>query len=366
MTATMEALAFVSSLLCLIYVTVAGAIHRGLSRTAAGRNAELHDVTVVIPARNEAHRIEACLAALAEQTYPPERTDVIVVDDRSTDDTARRALAWTDRIPGLRVARDTEPALACPKKNALDAGIRVGAGEIILTTDADCIPSPDWIASTVRAFDTDVGMVAGYAPLSAGKRLLSGLLALQGLVVSTLAAGSMGLGFPLTCSGRNLAYRRAAFHDAGGFGPIGHIHGGDDVLLMRRIAKRTPWRIRFNPEARVDSQPHTDGLFRRQVRYQSKAVHYGYSVLLVAACIYIFHVALAAGPFLAWQHPVFRVPFGLMVAAKFLADWLLLLRAARRFSARKILRLFPLLELISVPYVVVICAAGALAPSRWK
>lgn len=362
----MEALAFVSSLLCLVYVIVAGAIHRGLSRLSAGRNTALPGVTVVIPARNEAHRIGTCLAALAEQTYPPERTEVIVVDDRSNDDTARRALAWVDRIPGLKVVRAAEGALACPKKNALDAGIAAGAGEIILTTDADCIPSSDWIASTVRAFDPDVGMVAGYAPLLPGRGLLSGLLALQSLVVSALAAGSIGLGFPLTCSGRNLAYRRRAFHDAGGFGPIGHIEGGDDVLLMRRMVARTAWRIRFNPRARVDSRPHVDRLYRRQVRYQSKAVHYGYSVLLVAACIYIFHVALAAAPFLAWRHPAFRVPFGVMVAAKLLADWLLLSKAARRFNARKILRLFPLLELISVPYVVVICAAGALAPSRWK
>lgn len=366
MTSTIEALVSATYLLCLIYVIVAGAIHRGLSRLASGCNAELHDVTVVIPARNEAHSIETCLAAIAEQTFPPERTEVIVVDDRSTDDTARRALTWTDRIPGLKVVRVTESALACPKKNALDAGIRAGAGGIILTTDADCIPSSDWIASTVRAFDPEVGMVAGYAPLLPGKGLLSRLLALQSLVVSTLAAGSMGLGTPLTCSGRNLAYRRAAFQDAGGYGPIGQIRGGDDVLLMRRIATRTGWRVRFNPEARVDSHPHADGLFRRQVRYQSKAVHYGFSVLLVAVCIYIFHVALAAAPFLAWHHPAFRVHFGLMVAAKLLADWLLLSRAARRYHARKILRLFPLLELISVPYVVVICAAGVLAPSRWK
>ncbi|MDE3000472.1 MAG: glycosyltransferase [Gemmatimonadota bacterium] len=362
----MEALAFVSYLLCLVYVIVAGAIHRGLRRLTPGNSVESPDVSIVIPARNEAHRIDGCLAALAEQSYPHELTEIIVVDDRSTDDTARRALAWSDRIPGLKVVRVTEGVVVCPKKNALVAGIRSGAGEIILTTDADCIPSSDWIAATVRAFDTDVGMVAGYAPLLPGKGLLSRLLALQSLVVSTLAAGSMGLGLPLTCSGRNLAYRRAVFHDAGGFGPIGHIRGGDDVLLMRRIATRTAWRIRFNPDARVDSKPHTDGLFRRQVRYQSKAVHYGYSVLLVAACVYIFHVALAAAPFLAWHHPAFRVPFGVMVAAKLLADWLLLARAARRFNARKILRLLPLLELISVPYVVVICAAGALAPSRWK
>ena len=366
MTAPMEALAFVSSLLCLVYVVVAGAIHRGLGRLSAGGNADTPDVTVVIPARNEARRIDRCLSALAEQTYPPERTLVIVVDDHSTDDTARIAMAWTDRIPGLKVVQATGGPHACSKKNALDAGIRAGAGEIILTTDADCIPSSDWIASTVRAFDPDVGMVAGYAPLIPKRGALSGLLALQGLVVSTLAAGSIGLSFPLTCTGRNLAYRRSAFHDAGGFDPIGHIRGGDDVLLMRRIASNTAWRIRFNPDACVRSSPHTDGLYRRQVRYQSKAVHYGFSVLPVALTLYIFHVVLAAAPFLAWLNPALRFPFGMIGAAKILADWLLLSGAARRFNARRILRLFPLLELISVPYVVVICAAGALARSRWK
>ena len=153
----MEALAFVSSLLCLVYVVVAGAIHRGLSRLSAGSNADTPDVTVVIPARNEAHRIDRCLSALAEQTYPPERTRVIVVDDHSTDDTARVAMAWTDRIPGIKVVQATDGPHACPKKNALDTGIRAGAGEIILATDADCIPSSDWIASTVRPWSRSAG-----------------------------------------------------------------------------------------------------------------------------------------------------------------------------------------------------------------
>ena len=223
-----------------------------------------------------------------------------------------------------------------------------------------------WIASTVRAFDPDVGMVAGYAPLVPKSGLLSRLLALQSLVVSALAAGSMGLGLPLTCTGRNLAYRRSAFHDAGGFEPIGHIRGGDDVLLMRRIASQTAWRIRFNPEATVSSSPHTDGIYQRQVRYQSKAVYYGNSVLLVAVSIYIFHLILAAGPLLAWQEPAFLFPFGLIAAAKILADWLLLYGAARLFKARQLLWSFPIMELLAVPYIVLFCALGAFSLSRWK
>ncbi len=366
MTATTETLAFASGFLCILYVFLACAFRTGLSRLSAGRNAERPDVTVVVAARNEAKRIDGCLEALSRQTYPPEHTQVIVVDDRSTDDTACRALSWTGRIPGLKVVRATGGPFACPKKSALKMGIHSGAGEIILTTDADCIPSSGWIASSVRAFDPEVGMVAGQAPLVPRRGLLSGLLALQSLVVAALAAGSMGLGFPLTCSGRNLAYRRSAFHDAGGFEPIGHIRGGDDVLLMRRIASRTAWRVRFNPDASVSSYPHTDGLYRRQVRYQSKAVHYGISVLLVALSLYIFHVLLAAGPFLALRHPALWFPFGLMAAVKILADWLLLSRAARRFNARQVLWLFPLLELIAVPYIVLFCALGALAPSHWK
>ena len=363
-----DAFAGISMALGAFYLLLIAALRLGLYRLRPGSRAAEMAVTVVVAARNESRCIDACLSALSAQDYPADRVEVVVVDDRSTDDTACRAQRWTGRIPGLRVIGVADRRYRCPKKNALDAGIRAGTGNLILTTDADCRPPPGWIASTVRCFAPDVGMVIGHAPLISEGGVLRGLLALQSLVVSALAAGSAGAGFPLSCSGRNLAYRRRAFHDAGGFAAIGHIPGGDDVLLMRQIASRTAWKIRFNPEsgAGVPSDPHIDGLFHRQVRYQSKAMHYGVSALLLALPVYMFHLVLLACLPVACIHPEYRLPVALILAGKFALDGLFLWAAARRFDAWRAMRWFPILELVSIPYIVFVCALGALKPARWR
>ena len=354
-----------------VYLMLLLAFLAGICRLRPGTCKAQPTVTVVVAAHSESENIDACLSALAAQRYPSDRTEIVVVDDRSTDDTPSRAGQWAGRIPGLRVVRVADARYACPKKNALDLGIRTGSGELILTTDADCRPPPSWIASTARCFDAATGMVIGYAPLiPSNTGRLQGLLSLQGLVVSALAAGSAGIGFPLTCSGRNLAYRRSAFEAVGGFSAIGHILGGDDVLLMRRIAACTEWNVRFNPDAGsgVPSTPHDYGMFRRQVRYQSKAVHYGIPVLILALPMYIFHSILAAGPLLLYACAELRWPLAGLLAAKTIADAAFLKTAAVRFGAPLRTAWFILLELISVPYVVLFCALGAFKPGRlrWK
>jgi cellulose synthase/poly-beta-1,6-N-acetylglucosamine synthase-like glycosyltransferase len=345
------------------------ALRWGLGRHGHGDDsAGRPTVSVVIAARNEARNIDACLAHLARQDYPPELTQVAVVDDASEDDTADRAESWTNRVPNLRVIRSQSLRYRCRKKSAVDRGIRETTGDVILTTDADCRPPPTWISAMADRFGPGAGVVIGHAPLVPGPGVVQALLALQAVVVSALSAGSAGLGLPLTCTGRNLAYRREAFEKVGGFDAIGHIVGGDDVLLMRLIARRTSFAVRYQPDpkAHVPSDVHGSGLFARQVRYQSKAVHAGPFVLILAFCVYIFHLALAAGPLVACVRPDVWQPLGLLLLLKAVADGAFLRRAGRLLQDRFRLVWVPALALISVPYVVLFFALGALGASRWK
>ncbi len=362
----MGALVIAGMALGALYILLLSAAWIGIRRTRIGSSFERPSVTVVIAARNEADAIDACLSALAAQSYAADRTEVVVVDDRSSDDTVARACRWADRIPGLRVLSVSRTRRRCPKKNALELGIRAGTGELILTTDADCRPPPGWMDATARAFEPDVGMVLGHAPLLPKSGMLGGLLALQAFVVSALGAGSAGVGFPLTCSGRNLSYRRTAFDEVDGFDGIGDVLGGDDVLLMRKIASQTRWKVRFNPSPGVPSRPHTDRLFTRQLRYQSKSLHYGFPALLVALPVYIFHVLLACIPVLSVCFPEFWPVLGTWAGAKVLADALFLWGAASCFASRRSMVWFSVLVLISVPYIVFFSGLGALKPSRWR
>lgn len=354
--------------LCAVYLSLIAAFLLGLFRRSRAVHTQRLTVSVIVPARNEADNIDACLRALVAQTYPSERVEIIVVDDRSTDGTADRVGQWTRRSPHIRCLSVAQRYCACPKKNALWHGIAQSRGEIVFTTDADCRPGPLWIASTLAHFAPEVGMVIGHAPLLKNEKALSGLLSLQALIVSTLAAGSAGIGFPLTCSGRNLAYRRKAFDAVDGFAAIGHIVGGDDVLLMRQVAQKSAWKIRFNADADafVPSASHADHLIHRQVRYQSKAVHYGIPVLILASAVYIFHAVLSTLPVLYWVDAELFFATGGCLVAKVIADAVFLLCGASRFKSLNSLWWFPALEILIAPYIVIACALGACSSFKWK
>ena len=354
--------------LCAVYFMLTAILLFGLFRRSRSVNTPRVSVSIIVPARNEAANIDACLQALATQTYPDDLMEIIVVDDRSTDDTAARIDKWTRYLPNLSRVSVTHQNYACPKKNALWQGIKHARGDIIFTTDADCRPGPNWIASTLLHFAPDVGMVIGHAPLLKNEKTLSGLLSLQALIVSTLAAGSAGIGFPLTCSGRNMAYRRKAFDEVNGFNDIGHIIGGDDVLLMRQVAQKSAWKIRFNADvdAFVPSASHPDNLINRQVRYQSKTIHYGIPTLILALAVYIFHVILATLPILFWIDTELFYAVGFCLGIKIIADAVFLLFGGIRFKSLKLLLWFPVLEILIIPYIVIICALGTFSPFKWK
>jgi glycosyltransferase involved in cell wall biosynthesis len=332
-------------------------------------------VSVLIAAKDEAAVIDACLGSLEAQNYPAELTQVVVINDGSADGTEDRASAWSDRIAGLQVISVNEERYhLCPKKNALEHGIRATDGDLIITTDADCRPPPGWISSLVKAFGPSggksTGMVGGYAPLSPASSMRERLLAVQALLVAGVSAGSASVGFPLACTGRNLAYRREAFSQVGGFDGIGNVVGGDDVLLMRKIATSGQWTVRFHPgpEAAVPSAPHRDGQLGRQIRYQSKAIHYGLVTLILLIPVYTFHLALAAGPLLAWTYGDFWPVLGVAFASKVVVDVAFLILTSLRLNDTRNVSLFPLIEVLSVPYVVCFSALGALRkkPTPWR
>lgn len=121
------------------------------------------DLTVVVPAFNEAHRIEPLLAQMAEyQATTPRRVEVIVVDDGSTDSTIDVVQSYRDRIANLVVLRlETNGG----KGAAVAAGMLVGRGAYRAFLDADgATPVREldalWAAATERARTVAIGSVA--------------------------------------------------------------------------------------------------------------------------------------------------------------------------------------------------------------
>ncbi|NQU06384.1 MAG: glycosyltransferase, partial [Calditrichaeota bacterium] len=121
-------------------------------------------VSIIIAARNEADNIANTLKGLLEQDYPHDSMEIIIVDDRSEDDTAKVVAEFSENDNRIKLIKQSIVIKGTsPKKQALEKGIEASNGEIILTTDADCYHDQGWVRALVSAMTPEVGIVIGQA-----------------------------------------------------------------------------------------------------------------------------------------------------------------------------------------------------------
>ena len=124
----------------------------------------LPSVSVIVPAYNEAARIAMSVAALRAQDYPPEKLQIIVVDNGSSDGTYEVLAA----MPDIVALREPRPGSYAARNLAL----KHASGEVVCFTDADCSADADWVRNAVKHLSgPDVGIVAGHVELDFGRRL---------------------------------------------------------------------------------------------------------------------------------------------------------------------------------------------------
>ncbi len=272
-------------------------------------------ISVIIPARNEEENISQLLTALQLQTYPAALVEVIVVDDHSTDNTS----AIVQQYAGVKLIQLKDDGINSYKKKAIETGIAAATGEMIVTTDADCLPLPNWLKS-IAAFKEEnksaliaapVVLTPSPSPLrvEGSNSLLSifqqlDFMVLQGITGAAVYKKNMSM-----CNGANLAYERKIFYEVNGFSGIDHIASGDDMLLMHKIWKQYPDKVQYlkSKEAIVATEPMKtwNAFFNQRIRWASKAKSYDdkriFAVLLL---VYLFNfsflVLAIAGFFCSW------------------------------------------------------------------
>jgi GT2 family glycosyltransferase len=221
-------------------------------------------IVVAIPAKNEAERILACLRALARQTCRPQT--VLVLANNCSDETAAIAARATSEFPyRLQVTRHCFPeqnahagyarrlAMALSEQGARRDGV-------LLTTDADAVPAPDWIERNCKAIADGADLVCGRIALDP---LEAGLIPSRVHADNALERRFVGLldriadrldpdpADPLPrhtqAAGASLAVTTAAFRRVGG---IPAVPSGEDRAFVRALAS-VDARIRHDPSARV-------------------------------------------------------------------------------------------------------------------
>ncbi|HNX17921.1 MAG TPA: glycosyltransferase [Methanoregula sp.] len=177
-------------------------------------------ISVIVPSFNEEANIAQCLVSLSHQTINKSEYEIIVVDGGSTDKTCEIARRYADMV-----------FIQTSKKvgGARNDGVMAAKGDIIATTDADCILPPDWLECIKNDF-SDTAVVQVYGPVYPIEEGLQNQFSLM-LANTFSRVGYYSRTFYYTL-GCNTAFRKDAFVKAGMYRCI---DAGDDLEIAMRL-----------------------------------------------------------------------------------------------------------------------------------
>jgi glycosyltransferase involved in cell wall biosynthesis len=202
-------------------------------------------VSVVVPIYNGTADIPELINCLLAQTYPKERVEYLLVDNNSIDGTSELLKQAVLNCP-IKIRALSEKGIQSSYA-ARNTGIREAVGEIIVFTDADCRPQPQWLEALVQPFvNQNVVIVAGEITALPGNSLLEKYADRQETLSQKHTLANKFCAYGQTA---NLAIRRLALEKAGLFRP--YLTTGGDADLCWRILQQDIGSLEFAPSAIV-------------------------------------------------------------------------------------------------------------------
>lgn len=333
--------------------------------------------SIIIPARNEALHIGNCLQSVVTQNYAADLVEIIVIDDHSTDNTSAIVEHFRQTHYNIKLIKLADELngeiLNSYKKKAIENAIGYATGNWIITTDADCIAQPNWLA-TYDAWIQSKNTVFVAAPVvfTNDGSVLQTFQFIDFMGLQGVTAASVNAGFHNMCNGANLAYRKDVFFEVNGFRGIDDIASGDDMLLMNKIKVKYPTEVSFlfaqDAIVATHPMPSWKAFFNQRIRWASKAEQFktkDTSVFLVLVLIYLLNAGL------------FVMPLGIFINIHFISCWLLfvLLKTlvelafslpVAKFFKQPFVWWFPFLEPLHIAYIVISGWLGKFGSYHWK
>lgn len=205
-------------------------------------------VSVLVPSRNEAENIEACVLSLLEQNYA--EFEVLVLDDHSTDDTRRILGRLAASAQGRLSVLDGSPLPVgwLGKHWACHQLVQSAKGELLLFTDADTRHAPNMLRDTTSALiERNADLLTAFPreeTVSWGEKLTVPILGFATFsFVPVFLAQRFRIPALSITIGQLMLFRRSAYEAIGGHAAVRE-HAVDDVALGRRlIGQGLKWTI---------------------------------------------------------------------------------------------------------------------------
>ncbi|HRN57584.1 MAG TPA: glycosyltransferase [Agriterribacter sp.] len=213
-------------------------------------------VSVIVCARDEAANLAKNLPGLLVQEFTGTH-ELLLVNDNSLDESKYLLEALQKDFPQLHIIELKQEAQFIPgKKFPLSIGIKTAKHDVVLLTDADCVPASEfWMHNMISPFEEGTEIVLGYGAYYKRKGLLNRIIRFETFHTGVQYLSYALAGLPYMGTGRNLAYKKDVFFRNKGFSAHNHLPGGDDDLFINATANGRNTKVVTDKSAFTLSEP---------------------------------------------------------------------------------------------------------------
>jgi glycosyltransferase involved in cell wall biosynthesis len=326
-----------------------------------------HPVSVIVCARDEDENLARHLPGLLVQEYPS-TYEVIAVNDNSVDDSKyilqELKKTFKDRLHIVELTQEAK--LINGKKYPLSIGIKEANHEVMLLTDADCVPASEhWVQKMQDAYNGDIEIVLGYGAYHKRPGLLNKLIRFETFHSAIQYLSFAMAGIPYMGVGRNLSYKKGLFFKQKGFSSINHIPGGDDDLFVNKAANRKNVAVVIDKDAATLSIPKKTwgSWIKQKYRHYTTAKYYKpihkFLLGLYTVTQFLFY-PLFISSLLLYRWELSLILFG----ARFITQAFIYFFAMKKLNERDLWPMFVFLDMWMFFYYIIFARSLWQKPQR--
>ena len=361
-----------SACVCLAYVYMISRFIKGWNKISGypSHNTSLKtEVSVIVAFRNEENNLPALFTALEVQSYQKSLFEILFADDHSDDESVFLVNKFIAAFGNARLIRLGETDSG--KKKALAIAATEAKGQLLVFTDADCLPGKDWLKTIVSCYeDKQPVLIAAPVVIQPSPGFIKRFQSLEFLSLIGSTCGAFGIGDPIMINGANLAVQKNIYLESIDF-LQNRTFSGDDVFLLLHLKKIYPERLIFlkslTATVSIKAYSGISDFLQQRMRWTSKSRFYKDKSIIITAVIVLFInlwllncfvMSFFRGNYLFIWAGIFMV--------KSIIDYIFMRKVLRFFKEERLLRIFILSQILYFFYISFTGIAGNLMPSRWK
>ena len=360
----------------LIYIILIGSFIIGFNKVKQvklNQTKPVNSFSIIIPFRNEEKHLPLLLKSLSNLNYPTDLFEILLINDDSSDASEIIIEKFKNNYPNLNLTiLNNIRKSNSPKKDAIETAIMKAQYNWIITTDADCIVSKNWL----RIFNqiiikNEPKFIAAPVDFNNKSGFLHNFqkLNLNSLIGSTI--GGFGIKKPFLCNGANLCYNKTAFFDVDGFSGNNKISSGDDIFLLEKFHQNYPKKVYFlkSNEATIktNSEESWKLFFNQQLRWASKSTSYKNTFSkIVALIVYLENLTIPILTLLTLIAPINSKYLAIIFILKISVDFILLSKTTLFLNNKFPFKYFLFISLLYPIFIVFVGTMSLFINYNWK